>query len=301
MPRYQRAVSRTVPWQRAAAPGWSPRTSSGARLHPPVPRYLRTSGARGRRIGPARLPCVALNGSREWRGLTAAWLHGVWRPSLRNTRAPTCRSVRALAAQARATPWRRISSRRAGCSSRHRSDVLRPHAAFRLVEAVVVADAFRPRSRQPAPCSRLLRGPRRWPEVRHAGWLCPRPPRGALPGETRLRMVVVLAGFEEPLVNVPVDADGRPPRHTRPPVPRTHLGLSSSTTARTTRAPPSRPRTCGARTRSSKRRAGVPVLRYDRPHCCVQRSACSRGGPAPAHATPGARHRDFSRPTRLRW
>ena len=75
-----------------------------------------------------------------------------------------------------------------------------------LVEAVVVADAFAASGAVSLP---LLAGycedRRRWPEVRLARRAVTLAHPGASsPGETRLRMVVVLAGFEEPLVNVPV-------------------------------------------------------------------------------------------------
>jgi len=75
-----------------------------------------------------------------------------------------------------------------------------------LVEAVAVADAFAYRTGLPlglldAYCSSR----HRWPQVRlarQAVTLASRYSRS--PGETRLRMVVVLSGFDEPLVNVPV-------------------------------------------------------------------------------------------------
>jgi hypothetical protein len=75
-----------------------------------------------------------------------------------------------------------------------------------LVEAVVVADAFAFKSRLPLG---LLDGycssRHRWPHVRRARRALELAHSGARsPGETRLRMIVVLAGFDEPFVNVPV-------------------------------------------------------------------------------------------------
>jgi hypothetical protein len=82
----------------------------------------------------------------------------------------------------------------------------------RLVEAVVVADAFLAagivdRVELAAYCA----GRPRWPGVRGTRLAVSLARPGTRsPGESRLRMLLVLAGFEEPLVNVPVlDAHGR--------------------------------------------------------------------------------------------
>ncbi|HVN12895.1 MAG TPA: hypothetical protein VMT69_12435 [Kineosporiaceae bacterium] len=81
----------------------------------------------------------------------------------------------------------------------------------RLVEAVVVADAFLyagliDRTELAIFCENRYR----WPGIRQARLAVSLSSAFARsPGETRLRMVLVLAGFEQPLVNVPVvDASG---------------------------------------------------------------------------------------------
>jgi hypothetical protein len=81
----------------------------------------------------------------------------------------------------------------------------------RLVEAVVVADAFAHDLAVPLPFLRAYCDDRcRWPGVRQARTASELASSRAMsPGETRLRMVVVLSGFPEPLVNIPVvDASG---------------------------------------------------------------------------------------------
>jgi hypothetical protein len=75
-----------------------------------------------------------------------------------------------------------------------------------LVEAVVVADAFANAGLIRLVSLREYCGERRrWPNIRRARAAADLAHDGARsPGETRLRMVVVLAGYDEPLVNVPV-------------------------------------------------------------------------------------------------
>lgn len=141
-------------------------------------------------------------------GLTAAWLYGVWRP-----------------ARGAAIPLEFVpSARRLGrCAA---SDVVRKHdllvtspertcfdlmRAHQLVEAVVVADAFAAEGVVNLPAmAAFCADRRRWPDVRLARQAVNLADAGTRsPGESRLRMVVVLAGYDEPLVNVPVhDGDG---------------------------------------------------------------------------------------------
>lgn len=88
-------------------------------------------------------------------------------------------------------------------------DLMRRNA---LVEAVVIADAFHASGALDlAGLAAYCEQRRRWPDVRRARTAVTlASPWSRSPGETRLRMVLVLAGYDEPLVNVPVrDADGR--------------------------------------------------------------------------------------------
>ena len=75
-----------------------------------------------------------------------------------------------------------------------------------LVEAVVVADAFlNAGAGQTDELFDYCDDRRRWPHVRRARTAARLAHAGARsPGETRLRCIVVLAGYPEPLVNVPV-------------------------------------------------------------------------------------------------
>jgi hypothetical protein len=81
-----------------------------------------------------------------------------------------------------------------------------------LVEAVVVADAFAYSGAVELPWLAAYVGMhRRWPGVRRSSLAVELSSAGSRsPGESRLRMVVVLAGFPEPLVNPPVFT-GDPP------------------------------------------------------------------------------------------
>lgn len=75
-----------------------------------------------------------------------------------------------------------------------------------LVESVVVADAFMWGDVvDPTALAIYVTDRRRWPNIRQARVaLALSHPAARSPGESRLRMVVVLAGLPEPLVNVPV-------------------------------------------------------------------------------------------------
>ena len=162
-------------------------------------------------------------------GLLAAWLHGVWVPG-KGRVVPLDVSRPVLAGgDGRAEVYqRRLTLRgsadwfggRCGYSALDRDvvewdgvrltsplrtcfDLMRER---RLVEAVVVADAFL----YAAAVNRTLLAAyvadrRRWPHVREARVAVDLSRKGSRsPGETRVRMVVVLAGFPEPWVNVPV-------------------------------------------------------------------------------------------------
>lgn len=162
-------------------------------------------------------------------GLLAAWLHGVWVP--REGRAvplDVSRPVPAGGDGRAGVNQRRLTLRgsadwfgaQCGYSAldndvgerdgvrltsplRTCFDLMRER---RLVEAVVVADAFL----YAAAVNRTLLAAyvadrRRWPHIREARVAVDLSRDGSRsPGETRVRMVVVLAGFPEPWVNVPV-------------------------------------------------------------------------------------------------
>ena len=142
------------------------------------------------------------------RGLTAAWLHGVWRPAPGDDLPlEFARSPRKLGHDP-ASDLVRAGGLLVTSKTRTCFDLMRRHG---LVEAVVVADAFAASGAISLPVlAGYCEDRRRWPEVRHARLALTLAHAGARsPGETRLRMVVVLAGYEEPLVNVPVhDRDG---------------------------------------------------------------------------------------------
>ena len=157
-------------------------------------------------------------------GRTAAWIYGVWRPRPGHV-------VPLEYARPRSADGRGISG--AGLTRRvldHGGDmwrdvweiggvaVLSPmRTCFdlvrraSLVEAVVVVDAFAHTGLCELPwLSAYVDTHRRWPGVRTAKLAVDlATPRSGSAGETRLRMVVVLAGFPPPLVNPPVYA-GRP-------------------------------------------------------------------------------------------
>lgn len=166
-------------------------------------------------------------------GLLAAWLHGAWAPTpgrlvpLDVTR-PVPASGDALGGLERRRLTLRGSPDWGGGSVGHSAidedvveldgvrltsplrtcfDLMRER---RLVEAVVVADAFLfATGLPPVLLSTYVADRRRWPGVREARIAVGLARQGVRsPGETRLRMVYVLAGLPEPWVNVPV-LDGR--------------------------------------------------------------------------------------------
>jgi hypothetical protein len=261
-------------------------------------------------------------------GRTAAWLHGVWQPRP-GTAVPleVTRPVRAHGTQVQGATRRRLVLRgtpdlvrtpsglsaldsdvvlvagvRATSPLRTAFDLIRERG---LVEGVVVADAFTHAGLVDVDDLETYCADRgRWPHVRRARVAVSLAHGGAMsPGETRLRMVVVLAGFCEPLVNVPVvDAQGR------------HLGTPDL-------------QVLGRRVarleydggyhedveqrRHDLRRenrlvssGGVPVLRYDRRHVLAERGRIVHELSSATDERPGAEldDDDFRRPPpRLAW
>ncbi len=162
-------------------------------------------------------------------GLTAAWLHRAWSPPPGQVvPLEITRPVRAPGTPIAGLHRRRLVLRgtpdlvrpEVGLSELDRDvvicgdvhatspvrtcfDLMRDH---HLVEAVAVADAFVDGSGVQIPVlDAYCADRRRWPNVRLArAAVTLASPGVRSPGESRLRMVVVLAGFSEPLVNVAV-------------------------------------------------------------------------------------------------
>ena len=236
------------------------------------------------------------------RGLTAAWVHGVWRPPPGNDLPlEFARSPRKLG-QDVASDLVTVGGLLVTSPQRTCFDLMRRHA---LVEAVVVADAFAGAGAVNLP---LLAGfcddRRRWPEGRRARLAVTLAnPATRSPGETRLRMIVVLAGYEEPLVNVPVhDRDGTPlgtPDLTIPGSPWVHLeydGAYHDEAAQHGRDL--------RRQNALLGRTGVPLLRYDWRHVLRQREAVLRELTGASGRRPRQEldDRDFARgPQGSRW
>ncbi len=155
-------------------------------------------------------------------GLTAAWVHGVWQPRPGrsvplNVSRPAATSGRPVSGSGR----RRLTLGTDGLSSttfpdvavvggvtttttlRTCFDLMRDR---RLVEAVVVADAFLfAGAVDPLSLAVFCQERHRWPGVRQARLAAGlASPYSRSAGESRLRLLLVLAGFEVPLVNVPV-------------------------------------------------------------------------------------------------
>jgi hypothetical protein len=217
-------------------------------------------------------------------GLTAAWLHGVWVP-------PPGRPVPIQLSRPVAThghPVEGHSRRRltlagtlspgAGQADVDEVDGVTVTSPLRtcfdlmrdrqLVEAVVVADAFLHAGAVDQLSLALYCQERtRWPGVGRARLAVGlASPFARSPGESRLRAVLVLAGFEHPLVNVPVvDVRGR---HVATPdlqVRGRHwvwleYDGSYHETASQHEADVRRENCLAAAS------GGVPVLRYDRRH-----------------------------------
>lgn len=160
-------------------------------------------------------------------GLTAAWLHGVWsprpglppplqvsRPKTMNGRTVdghTRRRLTLLPPSGSPLGDDVVEAEGVTLTSPLRTcfDLMRNR---HLVEAVVVADAFLHHGAvDPVALAVYCHERVRWPGVRRARLALElASPYARSAGESRLRAVLVLAGFEQPLVNVPVvDGDGR--------------------------------------------------------------------------------------------
>ncbi len=175
-------------------------------------------------LGPGQVVC----------GRTAAWLHGVWTPRP-DASVPLEVSTRLGAWGQGDGPARRRLVLRGGpdweggatgisvldqdvvklgglpvlSPLRTCFDLIRERL---LVESVVVADAFAwAGAIDLTTLAVYANDRRRWPRVREARVAISLAHAGARsPGESRLRMIPVLAGLPEPLVNVPLlDAGGR--------------------------------------------------------------------------------------------
>jgi hypothetical protein len=167
-------------------------------------------------------------------GLTAAWLYGAWTPPpgmllpLEYTRHPNAPGTPVDGYRRRRLILRttslddevalglaglhddvvRLGSLRVTSPIRTCFDLVRRHA---LVEAVAFADSFAFNcDLAPAHLGTFAEERKRWPGVRQAREVSELAVMGARSfGESRLRMVVVLAGLGEPLVNPPIhDAEG---------------------------------------------------------------------------------------------
>ncbi len=163
---------------------------------------------------------LAMRGQDVVCGLTAAWLHGVWTPPP-NSVLPLeiTRPERAHGQQPAGLRRRRlvlldergggplevvtVHGCRVTTPLRTCFDLMRERS---LVEAVVVADAFvHAQLVSLTSLTNYCGRRRRWPNVRRARAAADLAHADARsPGESRLRMVVVLAGYDQPLVNVPV-------------------------------------------------------------------------------------------------
>jgi hypothetical protein len=124
-------------------------------------------------------------------------------------------------------------------------DLMRERA---LVEAVVVADAYARSGQLALPwLAAYVRSHDRWPGVRVARDACEfASALSRSTGESRLRMVVVLAGFPVPLVNPPRLHRHDPDDPVRIPGPR-HRGAIPGTRAGVRRRLPQRVRTTAGR------------------------------------------------------
>jgi hypothetical protein len=261
-------------------------------------------------------------------GRTAAWLHEVWQPPPGGiVPLELTRPVRAHGGAADAMRRHRRVLRGTPDSSRPTvgdedldEDVvawgdLQVTSALRtcfdlmrergLVEGVVVADSFAHSGAVDlTKLGEYCADRQRWPNVRRARCAVRLAHEGSRsPGETRLRMVVVLAGYEEPLVNVPVvSPDGQ---HVATPdlmlrgrrwVHLEYDGAYHDELAQHGR---------DLRRQNGLLRAGdVPLLRFDWRHVLRQRELVLRdialaSGEAPRQPLDDV---DFVRPrTALRW
>lgn len=152
-------------------------------------------------------------------GVTAAWLHQVWNPRpghvvpLEYARERLDHGIGFIGARMRRrvlrvddSPWSEvveIGGIPVLSAMRTCFDLIRERS---LVEAVVVADAFARAGLCELPwLAAYVDAHRRWPGVRLARAAVDfASARSGSSGETRLRLIVILAGFPPPLVNPPV-------------------------------------------------------------------------------------------------
>jgi hypothetical protein len=164
------------------------------------------------RLSAARL---ALPADAVATGRLAAWLHGVWSPPSGQPlplewaqEKGRSRPLRALDGSHRLVVDQAdvVEVRGVRCTSPMRTAFQLMRRAP-LVEAVVVAEAFAWRGRLELPWLwAYVDAHRRWPGVEHARRALDFVKNGVRsPGESRLRMVAVLGGLPEPLVNLPVE------------------------------------------------------------------------------------------------
>jgi hypothetical protein len=225
----------------------------------------------------ARALLLVLPGRSVVAGLTAAWLHGAWQPlpgrsvplqyarprSASSSRpAGTYLSRRVLQVDGTClSDLTEVGGVVATSSLRTCFDLMRGRS---LVEAVVVADAFVHAGVVDLPWLAAYVGMhRRWPGVRRSSRAVElASARSRSPGESRLRMVVVLAGFPAPLVNPPFFT-GSPPMLAGYPdlvIVVTHpvLGLEYDGAYHDDL----RQRQADNRRENTLTRAGLPLLRY---------------------------------------
>ncbi|MGH8824894.1 MAG: DUF559 domain-containing protein [Jiangellaceae bacterium] len=173
----------------------------------------------------ARALLLVVPGRSVVAGLTAAWLHGAWQPL--PGRSVPLQYARPRAASSGRPAGTHLSRRVLHVDGTGLSDLIEVGGIVttsplrtcfdlmrgrNLVEAVVVADAFAHAGVVDLPwLSAYVGMHRRWPGVRRSALAVDlSSAHSRSPGESRLRMVVVLAGFPVPLVNPPVFT-GHPP------------------------------------------------------------------------------------------
>jgi hypothetical protein len=225
----------------------------------------------------ARALLLVLPGRSVVAGLTAAWLHGAWQPL--PGRPVPLQYARPRAATSSRPAGLHLSRRVLHVDGTGLSDVTEVGGVVvtsplrtcfdlmrgrSLVEAVVVADAFAHAGVLDLPWLAAYVGMhRRWPGVRRSAQAVElASARSRSPGESRLRMIVVLAGFPVPLVNPPFFT-GSPPRLAGYPdlviiVTFPVLGLEYDGAYHDDL----RQRQADNRRENTLTRAGLPLLRY---------------------------------------
>jgi hypothetical protein len=250
-------------------------------------------------------------------GLTAAWLHGIWepRPGLPvplQISHPSTSHGRAVVGHARRRlTWASAEDSTTGTDIvevdgiavtsplRTCFDLMRNRL---LVEAVVVADAFlRQAAVDPLSLALYCQERVRWPGVRRARLAVNlASPFARSAGESRLRAVLVLAGFEQPLVNVPVvDGAGR-----QVATPDLQVRGRRWAWLEYDGAYHDEARQHDADVRRENRltvaSGGVPVLRYDARHLRIAAGRAQVVGEVASatgtHVETDLRPRDFARP-----